>query len=63
METCTSGSEGGRAQQCARPTRPECVARALSLQVDDGVGVGEPIVAAAQCLPGGVRRGGVFVAA
>ena len=22
METCTSGSEGGRAQQCARPTRP-----------------------------------------
>jgi hypothetical protein len=22
METCTSGSEGGRAQQCARPARP-----------------------------------------
>jgi hypothetical protein len=22
METCPSGSEGGRAQQCARPTRP-----------------------------------------
>ena len=34
METCTSGSEGGRAQQCARPTRQR---RAFGLVVSGSV--------------------------
>ena len=39
----------------------ECVRRVLSLQVDADVVVGDPIVLAAQCLPGGVRHEGLVV--